>query len=255
VGYLDLDGTAGVDFFDYDSSPKPDEHDLRFFDAAGTQLGNLVLAYSDSTDPNILVYQRALDTQRQKYSSVNPALHEYTLERTEGGEWLNYTRVFNSSNFYNVYIRYSSALTQQVWLDRIGPEPSTNRLGIFKIRSTCSQGPFRYEPLLDNSGKLAVVNLAGTNVVRLTMAPPQINITKQGTAFNYMAFVPALLLESAAQVSGPYAVEANAVVEPGTRRVSLPTNGSARFYRIRWDHPVTIKTVQISGGNVELTYQ
>ena len=254
-GYLDLRGASGIDFFDYDGSPKGDEHDFRFYNAVGTQLGNLVLAYSDSTDPNILIYQRMFDTQRKKYSDVDPALHEYTVERTEGGEWLNYTRIFYSSNFYNAYVRYSSALAQQVFLDRIDAGPTTNRLGTFTVKAACSQGYFRYEPLLANSGRMAVVNLSGTNVLRMTMAPPQQNITKQGTAFNYIAFVPAVLVESAAQVTGPYALETNAAADPGNRRITIPANGNTRFYRIRWDHSVTIKSVAVSGGNVILTYQ
>jgi len=91
--------------------------------------------------------------------------------------------------------------------------------------------------------------------LRMTMAPPQQNITKQGTAFNYIAFVPAVLVESAAQVTGPYALESNAAPDPGNRRITIPANGNTRFYRIRWDHSVTIKSVAVSGGNVILTYQ
>ncbi len=253
VGYLDQDGVPGVDFFDFDANPRTDEHDFRFFDAVGTQLGTRTYLYSDGNDPNILVAKRVLDTQRQKYFNADPMLHEYVVERTEGGEWLNYTRIFTSSSYYNVYLRYNSGLEQPLAL---GVLPSTNDLGTFTIKSSCALGNFRYAPLLDGDGKLAVVNLSGTNTLRLTMASPNnINITKQRTALNYMAFVPALLVESAAVVTGPYLIETNASVEPGTQRITIPASSSTRFYRLRWDHAVRITTIKLVGGNVELTYQ
>ena len=255
LGYLDLRGVTGGDFFDYDGSPKTDEHDFRFYNPVGTQLGSLVLAYSDGTDPNILVNQRVLDTQRKKYFDVNPALHEYVVERTEGGEWLNYTRIFSGSNYYFAYLRYNSGLALPVWLDYLGAGPTTNRLGVFNIKPDCAQGNFRYEPLLDNSGRMAVVNLSGTNTLRMTFAPPQVNITKQSSAFNYIAFVPALLLESAAQVTGPWTVETSASPDLGNRRITVASNGDVRFYRIRWDRAVNIKRASLSGGNVLLTYE
>jgi hypothetical protein len=255
LGYLDLRGVTGGDFFDYDGSPKTDEHDFRFYNPVGTQLGSLVLAYSDATDPNILVNQRVLDTQRKKYSDVNPALHEYVVERTEGGEWLNYTRIFSATNYYFAYLRYNSGLAMPVWLDYLGAGPTTNRLGTFSIKPDCAQGNFRYEPLLDTAGRMAVVNLSGTNTVRMTFAPPQVNITKQSSAFNYIAFIPALLLESAPQVTGPWIVETTANPDLGNRRVTVASNGDARFYRIRWDHAVNIKNVSLSGGTVLLTYE
>src|SRR6185369_13244514 len=153
LGYLDLRGVNGTDFFDYDGGPKANEHDFRFYNSVGTQQGSLTLAYSDGNDPNILVLQRVYDTQRKKYSDVDPNLHEYIVERTEGGEWLNYTRIFSNSNYYHAYLRYCSGLTQTVFLDTITSGPTTNRLGTFNIRSSCALGNFRYEPLLDNSGK------------------------------------------------------------------------------------------------------
>ncbi|NOS70936.1 MAG: hypothetical protein HOP33_13520 [Verrucomicrobia bacterium] len=253
VGYLDLDGTAGVDFFDYDGSPKTDEHDFRFFDSVGTQLGIIAGYYSDGNDPVITPFKHVFDTQRQKYLNADPALLDYVVERTEGGEWLNYTRIFTNSSYYNVYLRYNSGLDQPLVL---GVLPSTNNLGMFIVKGSCTLGNnYRYAPLLDVTGKLAVLSLSGTNTIRLTMAAPQSNITKHTTALNYMAFVPALLVESAAQVNGPYTIEPSAIVEPGSRHVTLAAVGNTRFYRLRWDHAVSIKSINLVGGNVELTYQ
>jgi len=149
-------------------------------------------------------------------------------------------------------LRYSSGLAQPLAL---GVLPSTNNLGMFDVKTSAVQGNYRYAPLLDLAGKFAVVNLSGTNTLRLTMASAQNGKTKQRTALNYMAFVPALVVESAAQVTGPYTIEVNASVEPGTRRITIPMNGSSRYYRLGWDHSVTIASVTLSGGNILLTYR
>jgi len=103
-------------------------------------------------------------------------------------------------------------------------------------------------------GKPAVVNLSGMNTLRLTVLGGDVNPTRNALALNYMAFVPALLIESATQVTGPWSIETGAAIELGNRRVTVPASNK-RFYRIRWDHPVTITSVKLVGGNVELTYQ
>jgi hypothetical protein len=253
VGYVDLDATTGVDFFDYDSNPRTDERDFRFFDSVGTQRGLIAGYYSDVNYATLTPWHRSLDTQRQKYFMVDPALHEYVVERTEGGEWLNYTRVFTNSSHFNVYLRYNSGLEQPVSL---GVLPGPTELGTFHVKSSCTLGNnYRYAPLLAG-GKLAVINLSGTNTLRLTMASPQLNITKHTTGFNYMALVPALLVESATQVSGPYSLESNASVELATQRIIIPVGaGDTRFFRLQWDHQVTITSFKLAGGNLELTYQ
>ena len=261
VGYLDLVGTAGLDFFDYDSTPSRSyERQFRYYDPVGTQQGDLADVVESSTGSSFsslanLLAEQSYDTQRSKYSNLDPGLQEYNVRRVEGGEWLNYTRVFSGSNFYNVYLRVACGLAQPVRLDRIGSGPTTNFLGSFNIPSTFFLNNYRYVPLLDSNGKLAVINLSGTNILRLTMDSPQSDGTKQGLAMNYMAFVPALLLESASQVAGPYTIETNASVEPGTRRITVPVNGSARFYRCRWDHVVRITAVSVVGGSVLFNYQ
>ena len=109
--------------------------------------------------------------------------------------------------------------------------------------------------LRDGSGKLAVANLSGTNTLRLTVAGTDDGPTRYVMSLQYLAFVPALLVESAAKVSGPYSIEPNASVEPGTRQITLPRSGGTRFYRLRWDHAVRIARIALAGGNVLLTYQ
>ena len=72
---------------------------------------------------------------------------------------------------------------------------------------------------------------------------------------NVKSRFPALLVESAAAVNGPYVIETGAFVEPGTRRVTIPQNGGARYYRLRWDHAVLVTSITLTSGNVVLAYQ
>lgn len=105
------------------------------------------------------------------------------------------------------------------------------------------------------TSKLAVVNFSGPTTLRLLMNEPNEERTVRSSMLNYMAFVPALLVESSTQANAGYAIDSSAVVEPGTRKISIPQNGGARFYRLRWDHAATITSVKLVGGNVEMTYQ
>jgi hypothetical protein len=109
------------------------------------------------------------------------------------------------------------------------------------------------------TSQLAVVNLSGTNTLRLTMASPQGDSTKQGLSLNYMAFVPAsvpaLVVLSSSQAGTGYTLDTTASINQTTKTITIPQSGSARFYRLRWDHQLTIKSITLVGGNVVMTYQ
>ena len=262
--YADLQGVNAntnafasppFDFFDWDVTPHSQENEFRFYDAVGTQNGSLEFQYGWAGNAP---FWRGYDNLRQKYLDAQPdgSLVECGVERTEGDEWLNYTRVFYSTNFYNVYLRHGCSLTQTLLLDQIGNGPTTNNLGTFHCVNALTHANFRYAPLLDGSGKLAVVNLSGTNTIRLTLAPPQANGTKQGMWLNYLAFVPAVpQVYSSAQANGPYTPEVNMLVDTGNKRLTVPQSTSDRFYRIGWKSQVHITGIVLTGGNVVLSYQ
>jgi hypothetical protein len=105
------------------------------------------------------------------------------------------------------------------------------------------------------TSKLAVVNLSGTNTLRLTMDFPQEERSKYGLMLNYMAFVPAFVVLSSSQANTGYALDTTASINQTTRTITIPQNGPARYYRLRWDHQVTIKSITLVGGNVVMTYQ
>jgi hypothetical protein len=252
-------GSPPFDFFDYDSQPHQYEEAYRHSDSVGTQQGNFYL-WLGADAAATLIYGQSYETQRSKYSSVNPTLQEYSVERTEGGEWLNYTRVFSGDMSYNAYLRAAGGLAQPVRLDQIAPGPVTNTLGWFNVPSTFYVNNYCYTPLVTTNGALAVVNLSGTNTVRLTMDSLRNNASKQGLAMNYMVFVPAApqlppQLYSSATADGSYTPEPNALLDAGKKQFSIPQQGDMRFYRIGWNTQVSIDGISLTGGNVVLSYQ
>jgi hypothetical protein len=247
-----------MDFFDYDSGVHTGENQYRHSDSVGTQRGNYV-AYAYADLASTIAYSQSFENRRSKYSSLDPTLQEYIVERTEGGEWLNYTRVFDGTKKYNAYLRAAAGLGQPVRLDQIAAGPATNLLGRFNVPDTFYNHNYCYTPLVLADGSLAVINLSGVNTVRLTMDSPQNENTKQGLAMNYMVFVPAApsapKLYSSATVNGTYAEETATVVDTGNKRITVPRSGTTRFYRIGWTSVVTITGLSFSGSDVVLTYQ
>lgn len=254
-GYYGLSGVnasfGGLDFYTQESALDPNWTDFRPLPLQTLQ-GNRNFAYYSGGN---IVYDRTYDTQRQKYSDADPALEEYEVVRTRGGLWTSYTRVFPTNASYNVYLRHACAFSADLSLDQIAAGPITNNLGTFGATNALGINNYRYASLRDGSGKLAVVNLPGTNILRLTVLGPDFSSTRYGLSLAYLAFVPALLVESAANVTGPYTIEAGASVEPGTRQITVPQNGGTRFYRLRWDHAVGITRFNLANGNVLITYQ
>ena len=242
------------DFFDWDTGPHVQENDFRTTDPVGTQNGYMQDAAALGAAAFVYVY----DNQRQKYLAAQPdgTLVECGVERTEGQEWLNYTRTFSISSVYNVYLRHGCGLTQPLSLDQIGAGPTTNNLGMFNCVNALTLGNFCYAPLLDNSGKLATVNLSGVNTVRLTLAAPHVNGVRNGMWMNYLAFVPSVpQVYSSATADGIYTPEVNMLVDTTIKRLTVPQTSGTRFYRVLWTSKVNVAGISLSGGNVVLSYQ
>jgi hypothetical protein len=257
-GYVGWSGTAGSDYFDYDSSGGAPYTAYRRGDGVGTMQGNYASWLSVNNYPN-LHYSQNYETQRSKYSSLDLALQEFVVMKTEGGEWLNYTRIFDGSKSYNAYLRAACGLAQPVRLDQIvgGQTPTgTNTLGWFNVPSTLFNELYRYTPLVTTNGALAIVNLNGQNMVRLVIDSPQNEATTSGLSMNYMVLVPAVpQVYSSTLVKGPYTPEVNVIADTGNKRLSVPQSTATKFYRVSWTSQVTITAISASGGKVVLTYQ
>ena len=64
----------------------------------------------------------------------------------------------------------------------------------------------------------------------------------------------AVVLQSAAVVTGPYTDAAGQSPNLATKTMTAPLSGSMQFYRIRSNTALTIASITISGGNVVITY-
>jgi hypothetical protein len=62
-----------------------------------------------------------------------------------------------------------------------------------------------------------------------------------------------VVLESAAEITGPWAEDTNAVLDAGQNKFTTPTNGPNRFYRLRGG-AYHIDSILLNGGNVEIRY-
>jgi hypothetical protein len=197
VGYFDdffaswTTGTEGVDYHDNRTTPdSPNWVDYRYdnpstIHGCKDDIADLLHPLGDaSAYPN--------DTQRQKYATLG--IKEYFLGgRFDVGEWMNYTRTFADTNYY-VYLRCSSFGPANVALDRVTSDPKVSGqtiapLGTFNIPNRIRRTNFAYEPLRDSTGSPVVVQLGGTQTVRMTLlgtAPKQNRLLY----LNYLVFVP-----------------------------------------------------------------
>lgn len=211
-------------------------------------------------DPVVNPYDRVNDNQRQKYGVSN--LVEYLVVRTHAGDWQNYTRVFNSgvSNYF-AFLRAGSFGSTTNSLSMVTSDPSqpnqtTTELGTFSIPNQLRKSNFRYIPLLDPAGAGAIVNLSGTNTLRITkLGDPTAQSDDRVEVRNYLLLVPAQVsVQSSGVASGGFTDDATATVNAGTRTITLPVAGPARFYRLRAILPVKIASLSVTGGTVTIKY-
>ncbi|MBM3881063.1 MAG: hypothetical protein FJ387_15300 [Verrucomicrobia bacterium] len=191
VGYFNLLGTPEVDYSDRRSNPENDYRAYRVEDRVGTAAGSLYYLHIDPFQGQMTVSTN--DTPLAEHASLG--LPDYQVQRTEGGEWLNYTRVFAPGR-YHVWARLSSIVGQdllfaEVTGDRTQPNQETTQLGAFRLTNTGHISAYRYFPLLDEADQPQVLAWGGEKTFRLTVGGPQQDLTKNTVQLNYLIFVPA----------------------------------------------------------------
>ena len=79
---------------------------------------------------------------------------------------------------------------------------------------------------------------------------------QESWAFDYTGGVVGTppVLESSAQIAGPYAVE-NGVTAPTAFRLRVRQDGFSRFFRIRSDIPFTIRSLNLQSQQVSIRYE
>jgi hypothetical protein len=132
------------------------------------------------------------DTPRQRFIDLatnDATVVDHVVGNFSSSDWQNYTRKFSAGN-YNVYARMAptgggqstAGLTLAAVTSGQGTSSQTltNR-GTFSV--TGYQGTYYWAPLKNSLGNLAVLNLSGTNTLRVTSGG--------GANANFYMFVPA----------------------------------------------------------------
>ncbi|MBM3836925.1 MAG: hypothetical protein FJ398_02990 [Verrucomicrobia bacterium] len=75
-------------------------------------------------------------------------------------------------------------------------------------------------------------------------------------AYRTVTPAPAVRLETALAVTGPFAAEASAIVDAQVRTITIPLpREAARFFRINSDAPKKISSIKIAGNQIVIAYQ
>lgn len=175
--YSEKFGEIEIDYFDFDTSVR---NDLRFDDFVAMS------ALLSDFEPEELV----IDTVREGISSDD----DYVVRRTEGGEWLNYTRDFIPGE-YQVFLRAASRVPQDVLLGLVSNADSIDQtlepVGKFAVHSTVSAQSFEYFPLRAADGSPMTISLAGEQTLRLTIGGEDNAFeTKYSLFMNYFMLLP-----------------------------------------------------------------
>ncbi len=167
--YLEAAGTPGVDYSDATTAPgAAADHAYRSGDNVSTRTST--------------------DVRRDKY--VTADVQEMQVSLIQPNDWMNYTRTI-SNNRYAAYLRASSAVAQQVRLDRVTgnraqPNQAVTTLGSFRIPSTGNANVFVYTPLTDAQGSAVTLDLSGVQSLRLTALSANDNLD-----LNFLVLAPA----------------------------------------------------------------
>lgn len=255
VGYYDVAGSAGIDFSNHYTTPDSHYSAFRTTDPVRTLSGGLLgiqdASYTTGYDPSS-------DNVRSRHAVSN--LLEYVVCQTEPGEWLDYTRLFTSS-FYTAFLRYSSFGATSNELDLVTSDPTqtnqtTTKVGTFRIPNNIRYPNYLYTALVDDTGAPVLLNLAGTNTLRLLMAGTPGEDDRK-TMLNYIMFVQTpVTVFSSASVNGPYVLETGASINVAQRSITvpLPLTGSFRFYRLSSTVPLSARRVSVSGTGLTLGF-
>ncbi len=257
IGYLDLIGAPGVDYFDYsDQTGSGVVPEYRLEDHVGTQAGSLEI------ESNTLLFTNIInDFIRPKYFEDD--LPEFQVHRTEGGEWLNYTRDFPEGN-YLVYLRSASRAEQSILLDRVTSSAAienqtTEAVGRFNLPNDGLNVRYRFTPLVDENGQQLIVPMSGQETVRLTIGGEREDRTKYTVALNYLLFMPveegpAFQLFSAEELNGDFTPMAEAALDAAAGTFTVPISGVQKYFRIQGAAATRIEGVRIENGSLILNF-
>ena len=258
TGWTELNGANGVGINGTGTSvgnpfspSNPNGLTYAFLQGGNTSVGHRLRQYLTTLAPNT-TYQLGYSVAGRAGNTASYRVVVYSDNTLTTSYYDSGVQPADSSGFINVTASFTTPATPgsapniQLGNWSVAGDNTVDYANVFLVAGSSP---------VSLSQQPAVVNLSGTNTLRLLVDVPQEERTKQGLNLNYMAFVPAFVVLSSSQAAPGYTLDTTASINQSTRTITIPQNGPARFYRLRWDHQVTIKSITQVGSNVVLTYQ
>lgn len=176
--YFDKVSEAGVDANDSidDDRPSDSDDDFLTFTDSAYRFGAGVFR-EEEVDTWL-----SGDRVRSKFSDAgDDQIVDFDVERVSTGEWLNYTRTFESGT-YQIILRARSRAEQSFELGLLENNQVT-KLG--NLNTQVTGGSYGFSQLRDDDGALVTVELSGETTLRLTAVDADENVE-----LNYLMFVP-----------------------------------------------------------------
>ena len=242
--YQATEGYVDIDYFDNNADLDPASHRYRPNDG--------------------VVTTPALDLLREKFVDAGgneKGVVDFSIAEIEEGEWLNYTRTFPAGD-YRVYLRQaqftiaSAISTLELVTSATDEEEQTTEI-IGTFLGSDSGVQYRNVALTNDSGdQLITLNLAGETTLRLKQSTTDAQdfYLKQ----NYLIFVkheePAIELQFSNSVQGPYKTAAGAIIDEGSKTITITREEVVQFYRLK-GASFKITKIELADSKVNLSYQ
>ena len=242
--YQATEGYVDIDYFDNNADLDPASHRYRPNDG--------------------VVTTPALDLLREKFVDAGgneKGVVDFSIAEIEEGEWLNYTRTFPAGD-YRVYLRQaqftiaSAISTLELVTSATDEEEQTTEI-IGTFLGSDSGVQYRNVALTNDSGdQLITLNLAGETTLRLKQSTTDTQdfYLKQ----NYLIFVkheePAIELQFSNSVQGPYKTATGAIIDEGSKTITITREEVVQFYRLK-GASFKITKIELADSKVNLFYQ
>lgn len=205
------------------------------------------VAYHDSDTPNNGNQYRNTFVDVENSGDVGGG---YNVGFTAAGEWMKYSVNAVVDGIYSIGMRVAA----------------DNNAGTFHLEVD-GQNVTGTTTVNATGGWQTYLTLTVSNVA-ISAGPHELrwvadSTGANGTAGNHNYFVftatstnpPPVYLQATTSFNTAFTDETGAIINTATKTITVPTNSSTRFYRLRATAPTQIKSVQIINTNLVLTYE
>jgi hypothetical protein len=202
--------------------------------------------------------KRSLDYLRAPFLAAAAAaetnVFDYDVHQLDAGDWLAYTRTIPENDYW-IYLREAVLNLEQseAVLELVTRNAQGQQVVTVMGRFVGQRSGFEYRdvPLVDATGRPVKLRLGGLVTWRLRQVTPV--PSDAAISLNYVVFAPpvdfCVAVESAAEVTGPYAPDVRAGVSGKTVTIK-PLSDAARFFRVQSESPVRIYHVRRGAGSL-----